>query len=191
MDAGPASIALLEHVRLLTARNLGALTLDEALSSAGGYRSIVGVLKHVGGWVHVYRSYAFDEQPRHWHAIGWPRGLRDTIEPSKEYVDELVAWLDAGLADWIADLDGVDVSQPRPVHWGGAMPLHRIVSLAATEAMYHLGEINMLLSIARGEAWEYTEEVEENHIDTRGHGVRPDWMSDAQARAHEEARQVR
>jgi hypothetical protein len=43
----------------------------------------------------------------------------------------------------------------------------------------------MLLSIARGEAWKYGEEVEENHISTAGHGVRPDWMTDEQAREYE------
>ena len=48
----------------------------------------------------------------------------------------------------------------------------------------------MLLSIARGEAWEYTEEVEENHISTYGHGVRPDWMSDAHAHMRENALRV-
>jgi len=53
--------------------------------------------------------------------------------------------------------------------------------------MYHTGELNMLLSIARGEGWEYTEEVEENHISTYGHGVRPSWMSDGFARQHEAA----
>jgi len=40
--------------------NIASLTLDEALFAAGGYRSILGVLKHLGGWAHVYRSYAFD-----------------------------------------------------------------------------------------------------------------------------------
>ena len=49
----------------------------------------------------------------------------------------------------------------------------------------------MLLSIARGEAWEYTEEVEENHISTAEHGVRPGWMSDEQAKAYEAAWRAR
>ena len=46
---------------------------------------------------------------------------------------------------------------------------------------YHTGEINAVLSILRGEAWEYTEEMEENHISTAGHRLRPNWMSDEQA----------
>ena len=45
----------------------------------------------------------------------------------------------------------------------------------------------MLLSIAREQAWEYTEEVEENHISTYGHGVRAEWMTDEQAQSHEAA----
>jgi hypothetical protein len=58
--------------------------------------------------------------------------------------------------------------------------------MVANHTCYHAGEINMLLSIARGEAWEYSEEVEENHISTAGHRLRPGWMSDDQARRHEE-----
>jgi hypothetical protein len=42
-----------------------------------------------------------------------------------------------------------------------------------------------MLSILRGQAWEYTEEVEENHISTQGHRLRPGWMSDQQAAAYE------
>lgn len=41
--------------------NLRDVTLEEALSAAGGYRSVLGILKHTGGWSHVYHSYAFDE----------------------------------------------------------------------------------------------------------------------------------
>jgi hypothetical protein len=43
--------------------------------------------------------------------------------------------------------------------------------------VYQTGEINQLLSIVRGEAWEEYEEVEENHIPTAGHRVRPPWLS--------------
>jgi hypothetical protein len=46
---------------------------------------------------------------------------------------------------------------------------------------YHAGEINAILAIRRGQAWEFGEEVEENHISTAGHGVRPSWMSDEEA----------
>jgi len=38
-----------------------------------------------------------------------------------------------------------------------------------------------ILAIRRGEAWEYSEKVEENHISSAGHGVRPGWMTDEQA----------
>jgi hypothetical protein len=42
----------------------------------------------------------------------------------------------------------------------------------------------MILAIHRQEAWEHGEEVEENHISTAGHGVRPAWMSDAEAETY-------
>jgi hypothetical protein len=72
------------------------------------------------------------------------------------------------------------------LHWGGTAPLAVIVHMICQHTAYHTGEINMLLSLARGHAWEYTEEVEENHLPSLGHGVRAGWMTDAQARAYEE-----
>ena len=179
---------MLAGARKLFFDNVRSVNLEEALFSAGGYRSIVGVLKHMGGWVHVYRSYAFDVQPVHWADLAWPRGLRDQIDASTEYVDEVIAWVNQGLAAWeqaLARVEDADLDRLYPLHWGETAPLTEIVAIVAREVIYHTGEINMLLSIARGEAWEYTEEVEENHISTYGHGVRPEWMSDAQARAHE------
>lgn len=167
--------------------NVATLTLDEALFSAGGYRSIIGVLKHLGGWLHVYRSYAFDSDPKHFEHTSWPRGLRDTVDLSKEYLDEVVAWIDGGVRAWDECLSTVDdFSAERLCHWGANAPLSNIVLMVANHLGYHTGELNMLLSIARGEAWEYGEEVEENHIDTFGHGVRGPWMNDEIARFYEE-----
>ena len=168
--------------------NIKGLTLDEALSPAGGYRSVLGILKHTAGWSHVYRSYAFDAQPKHWAQTAWPRGLRDTIEPTQPYVEEMIAWLDESFEQWIASLSALPdeaFDHPYPCHWGATMPLFDIVAVITHHAGYHTGEINALLSIARGQAWEYTEEVEENHISTAGHRVRPGWMSEAHATAHE------
>jgi hypothetical protein len=173
---------------MLTA-NLRSLTLDEALFSAGGYRSILGVLKHVGGWAHVYRSYALDPDPKHWDHTSWPRGLRDEAVLSKDYLDEVIAWIDQAMREWdeglraLAD-DAFD--RPHPCHWGAMVPLFDIVVMVANHLAYHTGELNMLLSIARGEAWEWGEEVEENHIDTFGHGVRGPWMNDEIARYYED-----
>jgi uncharacterized damage-inducible protein DinB len=169
--------------------NVRTLTLDEALFADGGFRSILGVLKHIGGWTHVYRAYAFDDEPEHWARTSWPRGLRDTVETSNDYVDEIVRWIEDGLAQWDAGLSKLPdeaLAEVRPVHWGQEMPLIRIVTLVSQHIAYHTGELNMLLSISRGEAWEWGEEVEENHIDTYGHGVRGPWMNDEVARYYEE-----
>lgn len=170
--------------------NVRSLTVEEALFAAGGHRSILGVLKHIGGWVHVYRSYAFDDEPRHWAQTSWPRGLRDTVDPTAAYVAEVISWIEAGLGAWqeaLAGLQDGDLDSPHRLHWGETAPLARIVIGVAHHVIYHTGELNMLLSIARSEAWEYSEEVEENHISTYGHGVRAAWMTDEQARQHEES----
>ena len=48
-----------------------------------------------------------------------------------------------------------------------------------------------MVAIVRGHAWEYTEEVEENHISTASHRLRPDWMSEEQVTQYETFRAAR
>jgi hypothetical protein len=50
----------LEAARLMFTSNVEGITLDEALDSAGGFRSIMGLIKHTAGWTAVYRSFAID-----------------------------------------------------------------------------------------------------------------------------------
>jgi hypothetical protein len=50
------------------------------------------------------------------------------------------------------------------LHWGATWPLCDIIAPVADHWSYHAGEINALLAIRRGEAWEFGEHVEENHI---------------------------
>jgi hypothetical protein len=56
---------LLDHAYRTAADNLAGLTLNEALfAPPGGYRSVLGTLKHTAAWSHVYHSFAFDAVPR-------------------------------------------------------------------------------------------------------------------------------
>ena len=88
------------------------LSLDEALFvPQGGYRSIIGTLKHAAGWSHVYRSYAFDPQPKHWAQLDWPHGLRDTILKSEPYLRDVIAWFDEAHNLWMADLAQIKEDQ--------------------------------------------------------------------------------
>ncbi|MEX0750578.1 MAG: DinB family protein [Dehalococcoidia bacterium] len=182
------AVATLTSARDQLTRNLRTLTLDEALQSAGGFRSIVGILKHTASWSHVYQSYAFDAQPRHMRSLDWPRGVYDTIETSQAYLDELVEWYEDSYGRWVASVEPLideTFDEPRPCHWGATMPLFEIILINANHWCYHTGEVNAIMSILRGEAWEYTEEMEENHISTVGHRLRPDWMSAGHAAAWE------
>jgi uncharacterized damage-inducible protein DinB len=179
--------AVLKEARRTFLDEVRELSIEEALDAAGGYRSILGVMKHVAGWSEVYRSFAFDDEPRHWDDTDWPRGLRDRIEPGAGYLAEILAWFEGTADRWLASVDDADLAAERPVHWGGTLPLGELVSTVASHWTYHAGEINEILAIRRGEAWEYGEEVEENHIDTRGHGVQPGWMSDEEAARFEQA----
>ena len=159
--------------------NLKSLTQPEALFVPdGGYRSILGTIKHAAGWSHVYHSYAFDAAPISWRSLEWPHGLRDTVLESETYLADLIQWLDLAHQRWQVDLRHVpeaELDQPRPTHWGEQLPLRDIVRLIAHHHVYHAGEINQLLSICRQEGWEEGEEVEENIAPSDGHRVIPPW----------------
>ena len=89
----------------------------------------------------------------------------------------MLAWFDTSRDAWMRAIEEpVDLSSERRLHWGDTAPLREIVAMAAGHLTYHAGEINEILAIRRGEANEIGEEVEENHIDTEGHRVRPVWM---------------
>jgi uncharacterized damage-inducible protein DinB len=179
--------ATLACARTMFLDNVAGVSLDEALDAGGGFRSILGLMKHTTGWTVVYHSYAFDESPRSWFDIDWPRGLRDRIEPTEEYVDEVREWFRRSSKRWVRSLDGsMDLGKRRPVHWGERWPLRDIIANVATHWTYHAGEINAILAVRRREAWEYGEHVEENHIATIGHSVRRPWITDERVRRDEE-----
>lgn len=166
--------------------NVRGLTLEEALDAAGGFRSILGLMKHTAAWCEVYRSFAFDPVPKHWEDAEWPRGLRERIEPADEYLAEILEWFERGAERWNASVaESVDLDEPRPVHWGDTLPLRDIIAIVAGHWYYHAGEINAILAVRRGEAWEYGEAVEENHISSVGHSVRRPWISDEDAERFE------
>ena len=179
--------SVLDEARRMFVDNVRGLTLEEALDAGGGYRSVLGLMKHTAGWSEVYHSYAFDAEPHHWDDADWPCGLRERIESSQGYVDEVLAWFERSAERWLASVDeAADLDESRPVHWGERHPLRAIVAMVAGHWQYHAGEINAILAIRRGEAWEVGEQVEENHISTVGSRVRREWVSDEEAERHEE-----
>ncbi|CAN5775584.1 hypothetical protein BH18ACT17_BH18ACT17_09440 [soil metagenome] len=154
--------------------NVRGISIEEALDAGGGFRSILGLMKHTVGWSIVYHSYAFDDEPRSWHETEWPRGLREEIEPTDAYLQEILEWSERAHERWLASSQApMDLDAERPLPWDRAVPLREILAMMAGHESYHAGEINMILAIRRGEAWEGGEEVEENHISTGGHGVEP------------------
>ncbi len=174
------AVAILESSNRVMMGHFEKIGVQEALFvPTGGYRSVLGTLKHAAGWSHVYRSYAFDENPKHWKDVAWPYGLRDTIVKSEEYLSAVIEWFREAHRRWIADLqalDDVQIEELRPLHWGERAPLFDIVRMIAHHGVYHAGELNQVLSICRGEAWEEGEEVEENNVSTLGHRVWPPWL---------------
>ena len=191
-NADRAALSALRYGRQIFLDNVEALAVEEALDAAGGYRSIVGLIKHTAGWTVVYHSYAFDPVPVPWDEIDWPRGRRSTIDPSEAYLRELLEWFEHGSQRWLDSIaTGVDLDELRPTHWGEMQPLREIVANVATHWAYHAGEINAILAIRRGEAWEIGEHVEENHIATLGHSVRREWDTDEDVeRAEQDMREA-
>ena len=174
---------LLEHAFQVMAGHLDNLALEEALFvPQGGYRSVLGTLKHAAGWSHVYCSYAFDPVPRHWNELDWPHGLRDTVLKSQSSVNDVITWFELSHRQWMDSLSSVtndQLDELRPLHWGEKAPLYDIVVITAGHRLYHAGELNQVLSICRGEAWEEGEEVEENNVSTIGHRVVPPWRQES------------
>lgn len=175
-------IRLLESSYMIVMRHFENISLAESLFvPEGGYRSVLGTLKHIAAWSHVYRSYAFDETPKRWNDIDWPHGLRDTIIKSDQYLSAVIEWFRDAHREWLDNLKALaddQVDDLRSLHWGAEEPLFNIVVRIAEHNIYHAGELNQVLSICRGEAWEELEEVEENNISTVGHRVRPPWLDD-------------
>jgi hypothetical protein len=178
--ASALACRLLDHAFGLLADNIAGLTLDEALFvPAGGCRSLLGTIKHTAAWSHVYRAFAFDPQPTGWADLDWPRNLRDQIETSDDYLADVIAWLALSHSRWmdaLRDVSDDHLAALRPLHWGQTAPLSEIVIMVANHHVYHAGEINQLLALRRGEAWEEGEEVEENYVATTGHRVKPTWQ---------------
>lgn len=174
------AVGILESAYRVMMDHFQHITLVEALFvPEGGYRSVLGTLKHAAGWGHVYHSYAFDENSTHWVDVDWPYGLRDTVEKSEAYLAAVIDWFSEAHRKWIEDLEVLEGDQMealRKLHWGEEAPLFDIVAMIARHHVYHAGELNQVLSIYRGEAWEEGEEVEENNISTVGHRVRPPWQ---------------
>ena len=174
-----------EEARATLLANVTGLSLEEWLETGGGYRSVLGLMKHVAAWTAIYHSFAFDDAPRHWDETDWPRGLVHEIDPSVEYANEVVAWFERSCDAWLRSLDEVrDLGERRPAHWGEELPLRNLIAIVTHHAAYHAGEMNMLLAIRRGEAFEFGEQVEENHISTVGRRVRRDWMTDEFVERH-------
>src|SRR5215212_8579439 len=121
------ALAVLADARRLLADSLRTVAPGEALRSAGGYRSILGILKHTAAWAEIYYSYAFEPEPRHWRHLEWPRGLPpEVVDTSPGYFDDVKDWLERGVGRWAASLAAVPderLDEPRPVHWRGTAPL--------------------------------------------------------------------
>jgi hypothetical protein len=168
----------LEAARLMFISNVEGITLDEALDTAGGFRSIIGLIKHTAGWTAVYRSFAFDATPRTWMETDWPRRLRERIDPSVDYLRSCSPGSTRCRTTGSTRFARASILMSHGRCTGRAVAASPHRRLRSRPRAYHAGEINLILAVRRNEAWEYGEHVEENHISTIGHSVRGPWFTD-------------
>src|SRR4029453_15591878 len=97
--------ATLESGRQTFLDNVTGISLDEALEAGGGVRALLGLFKHPASWTAVFPSFEFDEPPRTWAETDWPRGLRERIEPSEDYLEEVLAWFERVSERWLGSVE--------------------------------------------------------------------------------------
>jgi hypothetical protein len=99
---------------------------------------------HLAAWTDIYREFTFgDLRP----------DLNDFDVPGD--VSSGLQWLsdaqDRFLSD-VAALDDATLFELRPAHWGGSVPVVRVVTLMLTEHVHHIAEIGALRDLHRGHA---------------------------------------
>jgi Protein of unknown function (DUF664) len=105
--------ATLESARRMFLDNVSGISLEEALDSGGGLRSILGLIKHTAACLAVYHSFAFDDVPRSWTETDWPGGLRERIEPTEVYVHEVLGWFERNSTRWLDSVnEPIDLEEP-------------------------------------------------------------------------------
>jgi len=118
----------------------------------GGDRTIASIVLHVGSCLVMYDEYAFGPGRKRWDD-------RDLVpwRPEEAPMAEAIGWMTAAhrrFVDHVAALPDDELDEPRPTNWGEPLPTRSLISIIATHAAYHAGEINHIRSLLRGDdAW--------------------------------------
>jgi hypothetical protein len=97
---------------------------------------------HLAAWTDIYRQFAFDDTRP---------DLNDFEIPGDRSAG--LAWLHRAQDDYMAAVGALSddaVFEPRPAHWGEAVPVVRLASLMLTEHVHHIAEIGALRDLRRG-----------------------------------------
>ncbi|HEX3049757.1 MAG TPA: DinB family protein [Aggregatilineaceae bacterium] len=112
---------------------------------AGGERSIVDIVDHVGSAKWMYQDHAF--------GAGTISHEESFIAGQKRSHTELIDWLLEGHRCWIDSLSALTDDQldgERLLPWGETMPLRTIIHIVIAHDTYHAGEINHLRALLQG-----------------------------------------
>lgn len=99
---------------------------------------------HVAAWTDIYRDWT-------WHDARL--ALTDLAVPGT--AGEAVEWLfraQEGFATEVAAVEDADLSDERPAHYGGAVPMGALIRGIAFEHIHHGAEIGLLRDLRRGHA---------------------------------------
>jgi uncharacterized damage-inducible protein DinB len=135
---GAASSSLLANLRDLREE-------DWIAAPPGGCRSIADILEHAGWCKWMYEDYAFGS--------AMLRGDQPPLVPADNARarDELLAWMDAGHARWLASIralpDDVELDRLRLANWGEQLPTRELIRILIAHDIYHAGEINHIRAV--------------------------------------------
>lgn len=137
--------------------NLGDLREEDwTATPPGGSRSIADILEHAGWCKWMYEDYAF--------GFAALRGDQPPLVPAgnarARSRDELLAWMDAGHARWLASIralpNDAELDRPRLANWGEQLPTRELIRILIAHDIYHAGEINHIRAILQGsDRWVY------------------------------------
>jgi len=127
--------------------NLRSVNDDEwRWKPAGGDRSILDIVQHIGECKYMYDNHAFGDRSMHWIRPGSFPTIGESASP-----DEAIGYLKDGqklLLDHVAALeDDEELMKPRRANWGTDHETRWLISVMIEHDLYHGGEINHIRAL--------------------------------------------
>ncbi|MEX2235983.1 MAG: DinB family protein [Dehalococcoidia bacterium] len=144
-----------EHALLLNLRSVAPT--EWRWKPEGSKRSIQQIVAHVAACKYMYENATFGDG-----SMSWNRPPVNTFPQEADpevSADDVMAWLDEAqqrLRASVSALRDDQLSEQRPLNWGGSGAIRWIVNAMIQHDLYHAGEINHLRGLREGnDGWEW------------------------------------